>query len=131
MAFLQSNPRRGLSYYRPQLEFFKSYLNDEGMIIRACPLLYSNAEGSLPQNCTFMTWLCKNIIDVTKLISDPSLLFSPSITTTMLLCTDATGNVTTEDDLSAEAMITTRFKCRDLNFLRTDIKRVDIIRKNV
>ena len=125
-AFLQSNPSQRLIYYRPPQEFYEKNKNAQGMIWLGKTQLYGDVEAGLYWNRTFISWLCANILDITHSLYDPSLLYSPSTTTAMLLCTDDTGVVMNEEDLSIEEKVTKRFTCRERQFPPVDFKGIEV-----
>lgn len=88
--------------------------------------LYGDVGADLYCNCSLISWLLKNIMEITEPIYDPSLLFRASNITALLLCTDDTTNFSATDDPPIEEKITARFKSRDRRFPPTDFKKMDI-----
>ena len=116
-----------LIYYRPPAEFKELYPGQKDRIWRAKTQFYGDVEAELYWNRTFVSWLTKNILDVKQSIYDPSLLYSPSTTTAILIRAGDTANIMAEEDCMVEESATRTFKCTDRQFPRTDFKGIDVI----
>ncbi len=126
-AYIQSIPTKLRIYYRPLKEYYTTYPEKVGFIVKAKFQIYGDPESGRYWHQTLIPSLCENILNYNQSIYYPSVRYSSSKTAATLVCTDGALTAVPASLENCEAKITKRVKCSDKQFSSKDFKSIDII----